>query len=55
MRRATITALWHLCGIIDRIPEWSPEDRRWYRYGLGCRLGISGAAMRLEQRWGVEA
>lgn len=50
----TVDAIEATCSVLDRVP-WlyrTDDGWRWSRYGqIGCVLGISRLALRLDDRW----
>lgn len=43
--------LWKLDDWLDHLPVY---DGKWFRYGLGCQLGLGDKALKLEKHWNIE-
>ena len=49
MRKLAALPIYWLCWALDQLPWRDSIDKRWYiPYGLGCYLGVSRIAARVE-------
>lgn len=52
-RRALIAAMEYVCGLVDRLPDWTWHIPGLHRLGCGSRNGLALRASRLDERWGT--